>query len=157
MLGGLPAVLLLAGDDEDPLAPEAGRAEITALYTARFGEPRPGERLFIVTRQQKDGWQAPEHETTEIVPPKPPPSRATGPQSLPHPVSMYTGCTTVAHRISVLPTPNLPTGKELPVPEVPIAGREALKAVAAGSVEQLSGENSRPPSDFGRWTLDSGL
>jgi hypothetical protein len=38
-------------------AAQDGLIDITALYIARFGEPRPGERVFIVTRQQKDGWE----------------------------------------------------------------------------------------------------
>ncbi len=125
-------------------APDAGRSEITALYTARFGEPHPGERLFIVTRQQKDGWQAAEHETTEIVPPKPPPASAATTQSAPHPVAMHTGCTTVAHRTGAPPTPNLPTGNELSVPEVAIVGPEAIEALAVVSADQPSGVNGRP-------------
>ena len=49
-------------------APQAGLSDITALYVARFGEPLVGQRVFIVTRQQKDGWEADDHQTSEIVP-----------------------------------------------------------------------------------------
>jgi len=46
-------------------------SELEMEIKARFTEPRPGARIFIVTRQQKDGCQASQHETTEIVLPKP--------------------------------------------------------------------------------------
>jgi len=49
-------------------APIDGLADITALYVARYGEPKPGEKVFIVTRQQKNGWESPDHMTSEIVP-----------------------------------------------------------------------------------------
>jgi hypothetical protein len=52
-------------------AAEDGLSDITSLYIARFGEPRPGQRVFIVTRQQKDGWENYDQQTTEIVPPQP--------------------------------------------------------------------------------------
>ena len=48
-----------------------GFSEITALYVARYGQPAPGQKVFIVTRQQKDGWEADDRETSEIVPDKP--------------------------------------------------------------------------------------
>jgi hypothetical protein len=51
--------------------PAGGRSEITDLYKARFGEPRPGTRVFIVTCQQKDGWKGMEQATSEIVPSRP--------------------------------------------------------------------------------------
>ena len=109
-------------------ASAAGQAEITTLYTTRFGEPRPGEKVFIVTRQQKNGWQSYEHETSEIVPPRPPmtqavaanvesrleigapppppASQATATQPLPDPSVMYTGCTPVVQRIARPVTPD---------------------------------------------------
>jgi hypothetical protein len=52
-------------------AAQAGLSDITELYTARYGEPRPGEKVFMVTRQQKDGWEGFDKETSERVPPKP--------------------------------------------------------------------------------------
>ncbi len=48
--------------------PIGGRVEITRLYRARFGEPRAGRRVFIVTCQTRDGWKALERETTDLVP-----------------------------------------------------------------------------------------
>ena len=50
---------------------EDGMSEITNLYTAKFGEPRPGTKVFIVTCQQKNGWKGMEQETSEIVPMSP--------------------------------------------------------------------------------------
>ena len=37
-------------------APQGGMSDITEPYVARYGEPRVGEKVFIVTRRQKDGW-----------------------------------------------------------------------------------------------------
>ena len=48
--------------------PMDGRIEITQLYTARYGQPRPGRKVFIVTCQQKNGWKDLDRETSEIVP-----------------------------------------------------------------------------------------
>jgi hypothetical protein len=56
--------------------PIGGLSEITQLYTARYGEPRPGRKVFIVTCQQKDGWKAIERETSAIVPNPPEPNPA---------------------------------------------------------------------------------
>ena len=51
--------------------PEDGISEITDLYKAKYGEPRPGTKVFIVTYQQKNGWQGFEQESSEIVPERP--------------------------------------------------------------------------------------
>jgi hypothetical protein len=51
-----------------------GQCDITALYTARFGTPEPGKKVFIVTCQTRNGWQAPESVFSAIV--EPPPSAA---------------------------------------------------------------------------------
>jgi len=48
--------------------PIGGLSEITPLYKARFGEPGPGRKVFIVTCQHKNGWKGLEQETCEIVP-----------------------------------------------------------------------------------------
>ena len=52
-------------------APQNGLSDITDIYVARYGEPRPGERVFIVTRQQKDGWEGLDKGTKARVPEKP--------------------------------------------------------------------------------------
>jgi hypothetical protein len=57
--------------------PVGGVSEITHLYTAKYGEPRPGRKIFIVTCQQKDGWKAIERETSAIVPDPPPAQTAS--------------------------------------------------------------------------------
>jgi hypothetical protein len=74
-------------------AAQAGLSEITALYVARFGVPAVGQRVFIVTRQQKDGWEGFDQQTTEIVPPKPADQQAPATGALPLPVPMLKGCT----------------------------------------------------------------
>jgi hypothetical protein len=51
--------------------PIGGRSEITHLYKARFGEPRPGRKVFIVTCQTRNGWKGMDRETSEIVPDRP--------------------------------------------------------------------------------------
>ena len=50
---------------------EDGLSEITNLYKARYGEPRPGTKVFIVTSQQKNGWKGFDQETNEVVPNRP--------------------------------------------------------------------------------------
>jgi hypothetical protein len=51
--------------------PTGGRCEITHLYKARYGEPRPGRKVFVVTCQTRDGWKGIDQETNEIVPERP--------------------------------------------------------------------------------------
>jgi hypothetical protein len=48
-----------------------GQCDITAAYVARYGQPRPGQKIFVVTCQHKNGWKAQDHVTSAIVPPKP--------------------------------------------------------------------------------------
>jgi len=45
-----------------------GWSEITGLYRARYGAPRAGRKVFIVTCQTQEGWEGPERETSAIVP-----------------------------------------------------------------------------------------
>jgi hypothetical protein len=54
------------------LGPAAnGQRDITAQYIARFGQPGPGQKVFVVTCQHKNGWKAQDHVTSAIVPPRP--------------------------------------------------------------------------------------
>jgi hypothetical protein len=67
-----------------------GPCDITAAYTGRFGQPRPGQKIFIVTNQHKNGWKGPDHVLSARVPPPPLPSQspqtsAPQPQSAPTP------------------------------------------------------------------------
>ena len=48
-----------------------GQVDITDRYTAKFGTPEPGKKVFVVTCQTRNGWQAVEHEFSAIVPPLP--------------------------------------------------------------------------------------
>ena len=50
-----------------------GQCDITALYTAKFGAPRPGQKVFILTCQTKNGWKARPSVFSETVPPPTPP------------------------------------------------------------------------------------
>jgi hypothetical protein len=84
---------------------QAGLSEITALYVSRFGEPGVGQRVFIVTRQQKDGWEADDHQTSEIVPDKPADQQAAAIAALPLQVHMHKGCTRDAQGIGAPPIP----------------------------------------------------
>jgi hypothetical protein len=85
-------------------APVDGVSDITDLYIARYGEPRPGQRIFIVTRQQRDGWESHDQETNEIVPrdTADPAARATLALSLQP--NMHKGCTRDAQENSMLAT-----------------------------------------------------
>ena len=55
-----------------------GQCDITAPYTARYGQPSPGQKIFIVTCQVKDGWKAQDHLACAIVPPRPLPGEHRG-------------------------------------------------------------------------------
>jgi hypothetical protein len=54
-LGELPAV-------------ESGKANITALYTAKFGAPAAGQKVFIRSKQMLDGYEDLPHQWSGIVP-----------------------------------------------------------------------------------------
>jgi len=49
-------------------APQAGESDITDLYVQKYGEPEPGKKVFIRTRQQKDGWEGHGHDLSDVVP-----------------------------------------------------------------------------------------
>jgi hypothetical protein len=48
-------------------APVGGESDITELYVARHGEPEPGKRVFIRTRQQREGWKDHSRNVHEVV------------------------------------------------------------------------------------------
>ena len=48
-------------------APQAGESDITDLYVQKYGEPEPGKKVFIRTRQQKDGWEGRDHDLSQVV------------------------------------------------------------------------------------------
>ena len=74
-------------------AAEDGLSDITAIYVARYGAPRPGERVFIVTRQQKDGWEGYDQQTSEIVPAAPQEQQAIATVASTLQPLMHKGCT----------------------------------------------------------------
>ncbi len=80
--------------------PIGGLSEITHLYTAKFGEPRPGQKIFIVTCQEKDGWKGFDLETSATVPEPPAELQAISAPAVSHPTSMHTGCTGAADGIA---------------------------------------------------------
>jgi hypothetical protein len=73
--------------------PVGGLSEITRLYNAKFGEPRPGSKIFIVTCQEKDGWKGLDLETSATVPERPKDLQATAETANGHIPYMHTGCT----------------------------------------------------------------
>jgi hypothetical protein len=79
--------------------PIGGLSEITRLYVAKFGEPRPGQKVFLVTCQEKNGWKGSDLETSEIVPDRPSDLQATADAAVGHILYMHTGCTRDADRI----------------------------------------------------------
>ena len=76
-----------------PPAPQNGLIDITDLYIARYGQPAPLQRLFIVTRQQKNGWEDYDQETNAIVPEKPAAQQAAAASALSLIPYMHKGCT----------------------------------------------------------------
>jgi hypothetical protein len=98
-----------------------GLCDITALYVARYGTPRPGEKLFIVTRQQKDGWEDFDQETSEIVPEPPSARPALATQASTLKVYMHKGCTRDAQVISApsAPDPQASNKQDPPVATLP--------------------------------------
>jgi hypothetical protein len=109
--------------------PQNGMSDITDIYVARYGEPNPGTKIFILTRQQKDGWEGLDHETNEIVPEKPTGQQAASTVALtlfPH---MHKGCTRDAQGTCTMPVPEIHGSSKLGVP----GGQEAGKPEVAGS------------------------
>jgi hypothetical protein len=73
--------------------PVDGWSDITYLYRARYGEPRPGTRVFIVTCQQKNGWKGMDRETSALVPDRPKDQQATATVALTLQPYMHKGST----------------------------------------------------------------
>jgi hypothetical protein len=104
-----------------------GRSEITDMYKAKFGEPQPGTKVFIVTCQQKNGWKGLDHETSEIVPDRPEGLQASTTVVNSSKPLMHKGCTRDAEGICTMPIPDSQGGLE---PKAP--GEEAAAAALCG-------------------------
>jgi hypothetical protein len=88
--------------------PVDGLSDITDLYRARYGEPWPGTKIFIVTCQQKDGWKGFDKETSEIVPERPEGQQAVAEPASSQYVLMHKGSSRDAQGIDWLPASQLP-------------------------------------------------
>jgi hypothetical protein len=140
-----------------------GQCDITTAYTARFGQPAPGQKVFILTCQTKNGWKAQDHVTSAIVPPKPladeqQRNQATKPQEAPAaetpepqaapagsnsslPRAMYMGSTPEA--------PGVHTGQPLVHPvSIPGAPHVHGLRVALGRLARLAGARIRAGLGF---------
>jgi hypothetical protein len=97
--------------------PEAGVADITDIYVAKYGPLRANTKIFIVTRQQKNGWEGPDKETSAVVP-----GEAESPQSAVPSAQ--------ASPQSTLPSPQPALNVSIPVTEM---GQQALPKPASSS------------------------
>ena len=52
----------------EPAQPGCGEANITALYTAKFGAPPPGQKVFIRSKQMLDGYEDLPHQWSGSIP-----------------------------------------------------------------------------------------
>ena len=118
-------------------APQDGMSDITDIYVARYGEPRAGEKVFIVTRQEKDGWEGLPQETSEIVPDKPAEQQAAA-GTLTLKVHMHKGCIRDAQGTSATPVPGSQEGSKPGMP-----GGEAAEAGLGGG----KGDSQWPMAD----------
>jgi hypothetical protein len=106
--------------------PIGGLSDITRLYRAKFGEPRPGTKIFLVTCQQKDGWKGIDRETSATVPEPPPALQAPSqPASSQFPL-MHTGSTPAAHWLDQ-PPPGDPQATSEAAPRGPKAAGAGLE------------------------------
>jgi hypothetical protein len=110
--------------------PIAGRSEITALYKAKYGEPRAGSKVFIVTCQTKDGWKDTDREASEIVPEPPIALQAASDTVSSQNPYMHKGGTRDAARTTATPCPECPES-----PDTPGIGGRAAKSDSEGARE----------------------
>jgi hypothetical protein len=110
--------------------PIGGLSEITQIYKAKFGEPRPGSKVFIVTCQEKDGWKGLDLETSATVPERPQDLQATAETADGHIPYMHTGCTRDAEGIAAPAVGSSPASVQPgdgggEAPGAPLEGRKA--------------------------------
>jgi len=109
--------------------PIGGLSEITRLYRAKFGDPRPGQKVFLVTCQEKDGWKGLDHETSATVPERPIDPQATAEPAGGHSCYMHTGCTRDADGIAGPPVSHSQASAEAggaaePAPGAPLVEKK---------------------------------
>jgi hypothetical protein len=92
--------------------PIDGQCDIMSLYRARYGEPKPGMRVFIVTCQQKDGWKGIDRETDALVPERPKAQQAVSEPSDSHTPHMHKGSARDAQRQGPRAASQPPGGNE---------------------------------------------
>jgi hypothetical protein len=132
--------------------PIGGRSEITRLYKAKFGEPRPGQKVFLVTCQEKDGWKGLDLETSATVPEPPEALQATADGASSHLVYMHTGCTGDAEGTAA-PVVGYSQASTQPVDRVgdalaaPLAGKKAPGE--AGDPNPAQEDGPRPGCQLG--------
>ena len=115
--------------------PIDGLSEITQLYKAKFGEPRPGTKVFIVTCQEKDGWKGLDLETSATVPEPPKVLQATAETANGQIPYMHTGCTPDAEGIAA-----------------PVVGQSQATAEPVAGLGNAPGaplEGKKPPEEEG--------
>ena len=49
-------------------APASGASDITSLYTARYGVPKAGTKVYVEVNQVVDGWESLPRTYSAIVP-----------------------------------------------------------------------------------------
>jgi len=114
-----------------------GLSEITQVYRARFGEPRPGTKVFIVTCQQKNGWKGMDQESSEVVPAPPEDLLATAQAAISQKPLTDKGCRRGVNRYSSPPAGSTSEGGEAQIP-----GGEAAGTVTEGGGEDGGGGGS---------------
>jgi hypothetical protein len=65
LCAGLAAVVDAGGKPDEVVS---GKANITALYTAKFGAPAAGQKVFIRSKQMLDGYADLPHQWSGTVP-----------------------------------------------------------------------------------------
>jgi hypothetical protein len=116
----------------------AGRSEITSLYKAKYGEPRAGSKVFIVTCQTKDGWKDSDREASEVVPEPPIALQATSDTVFSQNPYMHKGGTRDATGTAATPCLGCPES-----PDTPGIGGIAAKSDSEGAREP--GNEGDPP------------
>jgi hypothetical protein len=127
-----------------------GFADITDLYTARYGALRPHTKIFILTRQQKNGWESPDKQTSAIVPAVENSSQSTAqsPQSSPQ-STVHSPESGASVAVSANAEEQQPAAaRALPsIPHMHTGGTGAAHGVPTGSSPYTQASNEPPPRD----------